>query len=258
MEADALQKMLDQIRDAYLAELPERLDQLEGLLLAMESNPAAGAPYREVFRIVHSIKGSGGTHGLHPLTTICHAFEDFLQAKATKGGFSRWEADHSLAYVDLLRKAAGNAQKGIEDPGLMLDRLKALREAFKPQVHRVLLLEPSRFSSVVYQQGLEGLPLDVIQMGDGYQALFRLLKEPFHLLITSNELETLNGPAVLSALRLSTSVNAHIKAILLTSSLKKGRAYRRKADANLLVPKDGHTSAALRQGVQSLLGLQPG
>lgn len=136
-----------------------------------------------------------------------------------------------------------------------LDRLASLRDRGKTKLERVLLLEPSRLSSTNYAQGLGGLPHDIVQMGDGYQALHRLLKEPFRLLIMANELKTLNGPALLSALRLANSGNAQIKAILISSTLSKSKQHVRKTDADCLLGKDRNIGPGLRKCVVELLEL---
>ena len=65
-QVDMMQKMLRQLRATFLDELPERLDRLDNLLLDIEKLGAAtGEEFNELYRGVHSIKGSGGTHGLH-------------------------------------------------------------------------------------------------------------------------------------------------------------------------------------------------
>jgi chemotaxis protein histidine kinase CheA len=255
MSMDAIQQMLRQLRDGFLGELPERLDRLEALMLAMEGASDGGEAFREAFRMVHSIKGSGGTHGLHILTTICHALEDSLQASAADGVLAKDGVDLCLRYVDLLRNTAVELVEGQEDFAHVLERLASLRSGGQIKLQRVMLLEPSRLSSAIYAQGLKGLPLDIVHMGDGYQALHRLLKEPFRLLITANELDTLNGPALLSAVRLSNSANAAIKAILITSTFFQEKHRVRKTDADLVLGKDSSIGPSLRQGVRGLLEL---
>lgn len=255
MSMDELQQMLRQLRDGFLAELPERLFRLEALILAMEGATDGGEAFREAFRMIHSIKGSGGTHGLHALTPICHAFEDALQASAPEGVLQKQGVDVCLSYVDLLRGTVADLVEGKEDVSPVLDRLSSMKAGGSVKLQRILLLEPSRLSASVYSRGLEGLPLDIVQMGDGYQALHRLLKEPFRLLITANELDTLNGPALLSAVRLSNCANAAIKAILITSTLAKGQHLVRKTDADQVLTKDSQIGVSLRRRVTELLGL---
>ena len=256
MSQDAIQQMLKQMREGFLGELPERLDLMESLLLAMEGGVEADEAFRGTFRLIHSIKGSGGTHGFHILTTICHAFEDALQSRVSNGVMAPGGVDLCLGYLDLLRTTTWDLENGLEDFSPVLAHLGALQEVAHPKLQRVMLLEPSRLSVSIYAHGLQGLPLDLVPMGDGYHALLRLLKEPFRLLITANELDFLNGPALLSALRLSNSVNVDIKAILITSSQVKGRGHGWKTDADLVLVKNRRISSNLRQGVMGLLGIE--
>ena len=255
MSMDAIQQMLRQLRDGFLGELPERFDRLESLVLAMEGGADPEEAFRGAFRIVHNIKGSGGTHGLHILTTICHAFEDSLQAGFSEGAMAPGGVDLCLGYLDLLRTVTEDLKEGRDEFGTVLERLSALRERARPKLERVLVLEPSRLSASIYLQGLKDLPLDIVQMGDGYQALHRLLKEPFQLLITANELDMLNGPALISAVRLSNSANSGIKAILITSTTTKTRSLIRKIDPDLVIGKDNKIGRSLRDGVVRLLGI---
>ena len=74
--SDTFQQMLLQLRKTFLEDMPEKLDRLESLLLEIEKNGDGGEVFNELYRIVHSLKGSGGTHGLHIITTICHQLED--------------------------------------------------------------------------------------------------------------------------------------------------------------------------------------
>jgi hypothetical protein len=71
----------------------------------------------------------------------------------------------------------------------------------------------------------------------------------------ANELESLNGPALLSALRLSNSGNAQIKAILISSTLSKAKNQARRTDADRMLGKDRNIGPSLRNCVVELLGL---
>lgn len=63
-DIDMLQEMRRQLRSAYLDELPERLDTIDNLLLVFEKRGGASVDeFNELYRIVHSIKGSGGPMG---------------------------------------------------------------------------------------------------------------------------------------------------------------------------------------------------
>lgn len=60
---------------------------------------------RELYRQVHTLKGSGGTYGLDFLSDICHPFEDLLSAIIETPLLTKQDAiELGLNYVDLMRK----------------------------------------------------------------------------------------------------------------------------------------------------------
>jgi len=69
---EAFQALLEGMRADFLAELPERCDSFDESILALEKSPDDREAFNELYRGVHSLKGSGGTHGLSIITTLCH------------------------------------------------------------------------------------------------------------------------------------------------------------------------------------------
>lgn len=63
------------------------------------------------------------------------------------------------------------------------------------------MADNSRFSANLYTQALKDLPVRVVVEDNGYAALLRVLQEPFDILVTSLEVPTLNGKALIGALR---------------------------------------------------------
>ena len=86
------------------------------------------------------------------------------------------------------------------------------------------------------EQVFTGLGFTFTRVSDGYEALGRLLSEPFDLLITGKQLPRLDGLALIGALRLSNSINRKIPTILLTSSEK--HEFTRATDPDFVVFKD--------------------
>ena len=235
---DALQKMLLQLRNTFLEDMPEKFDRLENLLLDMEKNGADVDAFNESYRIVHSLKGSGGTHGLHIITTICHQLEDLLNI--TDGGtkFTPKLIAFSLNYVDLLRMATEHIEAGNENFTQIEQRLSDLRQKLNPKHFSVLLVDNSRLTTNICLQTLSELPVRTVVMHDGLLALMRALTEAFDLIITTNEIPRLNGIALIAALRLSDSQSRHIKTILITSNKNAATAQNRATDADYIIVKD--------------------
>jgi chemotaxis protein histidine kinase CheA len=79
MLMDAIQALLHQLKLTYIGELPDRFDHIGNQILSLEQKGYSQEHYNELFRQVHSLKGSGGTHELHIITSICHLMEDYLR-----------------------------------------------------------------------------------------------------------------------------------------------------------------------------------
>ena len=252
---DAFQKMLLQLRNSFLEELPEKFDRLENLLLEMEKNGDDGESFNEFYRIVHSLKGSGGTHGLQIITTICHQLEDLLNT--TEGGAKYTPAliSISLKYVDLLRLATVQIQTGNESFSQIEKQLDKLRKLLSPKQFTVLLVDDSKLSTNIYLQILSGLPVQAVVMNDGLFALMRALTEPFDLIITTNEIPVLSGIALIGALKLSDSKSRNTKTILITSNKNLAAIRNRATDADYTVIKDAKLAQNLADAARKALSV---
>lgn len=247
---EAFQQLLSQLRASFVEELPNRLDTLDNLLLAMEKSGAIDDSYHELFRHVHSLKGSGGTHGLHIITSICHQLEDILSANASTGTALTGDfIDACLAYVDLLRMAVEDIRQGKREFSGVEQRLNELRAKVFAKRRSILLVDNSKLSTAIYTQMLKQFPVRTVTMNDSHQALMRLLTEPFDLLITANELPLLSGSALIGAMRLSSSANRQMKAILITSNPEIVRHQKRHTDPDYIITKDAQLAVNLQEAV---------
>lgn len=231
--------LLRQLRESYLQDLPEKLDRLEGLLLAAgKTTDADGERFADFYRQVHSLKGSGGTYGLHVLSTVCHQLEDYLNLRA--GNPPRLEAAlaaPALRHVDLLRLVASEAVAGQISFETVERKLAALRTELFPRTLKALVVLSSRTTRQLCVQLLEARGFRALSEADSYTALLRALTEPFDVLITSNELPVLSGAGLLAAIRLSNHPNRSTPSILITSSADQ-RGTRRQIDPDHVLVRD--------------------
>ncbi|MEY4863284.1 MAG: hypothetical protein RLZ51_1379, partial [Pseudomonadota bacterium] len=65
---------------AFISESVELLDQVEHLLLELESSPNDRELLDALFRCAHTIKGSAGLFGLDEIVHFTHHVETFLDA----------------------------------------------------------------------------------------------------------------------------------------------------------------------------------
>ena len=235
----AASALLRQLRESYLHDLPEKLDRLESLLLAAgKTTDADGERFADFYRQVHSLKGSGGTYGMHGLSTVCHQLEDFLNLRA--GNPPRLDAAlaaPALRHVDLLRLVASAAVAGHNNFETVERELAALRAELFPHTLKALVVLSSRTTRELCIQLLEARGFRARSEADSYTALLRALTEPFDVLISSNELPVLSGAGLLAAVRLSSHPNRSTPSILITGSADP-RGTRRLTDPSHILARD--------------------
>ena len=77
---------LAKYRSLFLEEATEHLAEIGQALLTLEKDPRDGAALDIVFRMMHSMKGMGGSLGYDAVSKLAHRLEDRLGAWRTGGG----------------------------------------------------------------------------------------------------------------------------------------------------------------------------
>ncbi|MDO9426052.1 MAG: Hpt domain-containing protein, partial [Methylobacterium sp.] len=95
----------------FIPEARELLQASAGGLLRLEKNPQDGPAINEVFRAVHTLKGSSGLFDATALTRLVHAAEDLL------GAVRAQEIDLDSSLVDMLLDS-------LDQVGHWIDRLE--------------------------------------------------------------------------------------------------------------------------------------
>jgi len=97
----------------YVSESQDRLQRMDGLLLALEQDGAERGAIDTLFREAHSIKGMSASMGYEELAKVSHRMEDFLeQYRGGKGTLERGGVDLLFEGVDLLRRAVEEIAAG--------------------------------------------------------------------------------------------------------------------------------------------------
>lgn len=241
-DPSALEALLLQLRRGYLQELPDKFERLEAQLLeAGRTGDDSGERFNDFYRQVHSLKGSGGTYGLHVLSSICHQLEDYLQLQAGKP--PRLEPGHTgpaLRHIDLLREAASRATAGQEHFEAIEHQLAQLREELFPRTLTALVVLSSRATAQLCLQVLATCGFRGVLEPDSHAALRRALTEQFDVLITSPELPVLSGAGLLAAIRLSSQPDRRLRSVLITGGSGAARALRRLIDPDYVLARDQH------------------
>ena len=110
---------MEEIIKEFLVESGEGLDLLDRDLVALERDPTAGELLAEIFRAVHTIKGTSGVLGFSKIESVAHVGENLL-SRMRDGTMVLNPAITSglLAMVDALRRLLGEIeQRGSEGDG---------------------------------------------------------------------------------------------------------------------------------------------
>lgn len=250
-----IQDMLQAFRRSFLAELPERLDKLEQQLFALEGRKEdAREVFNDLYRGIHSIKGSGGTFGLHIITSICHEMEDFLNLSPLEAPrFDRAFVDNGLLYIDLMRSVCHQASTGDMTFPDIEGRLAALHDAIFARRFTALVVVNSKLTRSMCHEILQASSIHWVDESDGLAALHRLLTQPFDLLVVSSELPLLKGEAVISSLRLSQVGNKRTTSILISASPVVAARCKRDIDPDYVLARDAQLLPKLTQTVQRVI-----
>lgn len=215
-QSESIQLLLDEMRDCFIDELPEKINRIELLLLQLEKNKDIDC-FNEVYRHVHSLKGSGGTFGLHIITRVCHLAEAVLIQYNDKQMTSPESYQILLHCIDQLRQILLTLKAGKFDFLSVDEFLLKLHNNHQSSSKRILILESSQSLCKYYGTVISSLKINYDIINDGIEGLRQLLTVPYSVLIIARELQVLNGPALLLALRASNHKNADIPAILLST-----------------------------------------
>ncbi len=214
MSDQSVTELLEHLREGFLDDMPERIIKIEDEVM---SSRDAGS-YDELFRMVHSLKGSAGSYNFHEITRIAHGMEDAMLALMEKKKFNEPSTlDILLKFIDVLRDTTESLLVTKKIPLDISERLEVLRGQVFTEGLNVLVIEPSKLYASVVEYSLEGMSINFTFTQDGLQGLDYLLNHKYDLLITSLESTRLNGDALVAALRLVHNFNKHIKTILITS-----------------------------------------
>ncbi|MFV2059398.1 MAG: Hpt domain-containing protein [Gammaproteobacteria bacterium] len=214
---NSLESILSALRDDYLADLPTRLQDMEAQVLALENKNQFEEQYQALFRNVHSIKGSAGTHGLFILSRICHRFEDHLSSNKQFNVLENHQVSHLFKFVDLLVSARDRIISGDDVFTAIEHDLDELDiKAFKGVI-KILIVGQSTSTISLITKLLKNYPVQISTLSDGLQSLDKLVHDKFDLMFVGLELPMLNGLALIAAIRLSKTLNSTMPIILLTS-----------------------------------------
>lgn len=237
--------ILEQLREGFLDDMPSRIDKIEQEVMASKDADS----YDELFRMVHSLKGTAGSYNFHDISKIAHSMEDIMMTLMQNNQFAdNSTTDILLKFIDVFRDTTASLLDSHSTPLDIDERLDGLRSQVFKQALRVLVIEPSKLYSDMIEYSLKGLPVSLTFQDDGLQALNTLIFNKYDVLITSLESVNLNGDALVAALRMTHSFNRKIKAVLITSRDKDKIA--NKTDFDAIIDRKGVKDGELKDFVE--------
>jgi chemotaxis protein histidine kinase CheA/ActR/RegA family two-component response regulator len=118
----------DDMIELFFDEATERLEALAGKLVEVERRPADTELVRDVFRDLHTVKGSSAMVGLSPINHLAHAAEDLVgQLRDAGRAVDGAVVDALLAALDGLRAMLDQARARAPiafDPAPVIARLR--------------------------------------------------------------------------------------------------------------------------------------
>jgi two-component system chemotaxis sensor kinase CheA len=152
----------DPVMDMFVFETLQLVDQLEELVLRSEkSNTFDNDEINEIFRIMHTIKGSAAMMLFNNISTIAHAMEDlFFNLRETELLDMNYAelCDLMLGGIDFIKVETGKIKEGQEAdgiPGQLLERIHVYLNSLLPvQDDASLASEENRSSDISFSNDI--------------------------------------------------------------------------------------------------------
>jgi len=129
---------MDELLQEFLGETGEHLDMVDRELVRFEQEPNNGDILRNIFRLVHTVKGTCGFIGLPRLEALTHAAESVIGQFRDGASVSSSAVTAILETIDRIKEIMAElAEKGQEPPGhdgQLIDELRGLAERAKQEL----------------------------------------------------------------------------------------------------------------------------
>lgn len=127
-----------ELMEMYISETTKSLENIESLLLEAEENGYTGKVIDEIFRDMHSMKGSSATMGYDNMAKLSHAMEDvfaLLRKDTNLHVDSSWLTSMLLICKDFLSEELNKVSNGKEPNGDETELVAEIRKQIKNMEH---------------------------------------------------------------------------------------------------------------------------
>ncbi len=169
-EPDSLQmEITDEMRQSFVQEGNELLQNTEQGLLAWGENPDDTDSVGDIFRNIHSFKGNCGFFGFSQIEKLSHQMENILDRVKSGSSLAVDDpANRLLASLDVLQQAVNNISDGKDDTVENLDQhLSDLQAIIAPRLGDFLVEEGVENESVSRAAQTQKKPVGEILVEQG-------------------------------------------------------------------------------------------
>ncbi len=211
--ADAnMQMIFADLRVEFIERGHDQFAQINSLLTAIDRQRGAYDHHiLDIKRIVHSIKGSAGSFDFPTISHIAHAFEDYLEFA---GDQARIPVNPARRFIQAMDNILLNDQNpGPQEAGQILENLPVpgysdsagSKTGTKATQHvniigSAIMVMPKSVQRKIIGRELAGFGLRVINVETGLQAIDLALGMRPRLIVTTMELDHMNGLELANAL----------------------------------------------------------
>lgn len=232
----------EQLKQDFLYHAKDLAGDLSSLLSEEKIDKGS---FRELFRIVHSIKGGANSHEFTNLGTICHHFEDYLTLKLIDDLSNREYIEVCLRFIDIVEEVIRKTIKG-EDVLFYeyLDEISHLQlpkiEQAHAQKRRILVVDNTKTIGTIVKKALEMQGYACTLTIDGLVAFNNLITRKYDALISSINLSPFDGISLVTALKSTNNINADIPVLIISASQNIEERFPNDFKPNKVVIKNEH------------------
>lgn len=173
---------MDELLQEFLGETGEHLDTVDRELVRFEQEPNNRDILRNIFRLVHTVKGTCGFIGLPRLEALTHAAESVIGQFRDGATVSASAVTAILETIDRVKEIMAElADKGQEPPGsdeVLIGELQALAERARQELAQALAATDSADPVAAYLARHAGPAPAPAATEDGLDLVFRRAPGP--------------------------------------------------------------------------------
>ncbi|EQC46209.1 response regulator [Bacteriovorax sp. Seq25_V] len=244
---------LKTLKNDYLVSINEDIDKLQSLFLKSKISAEEESC---IFRIIHSIKGSGATYDFYMLSTIAHQLEDFLANNNFKS-LTEDEKDCLLKFIDILTLVINdyskNDTKNFDHYLNVLSNIQQL-EASKQEYYggKILVVDATTTMGNLLKRTLEEKGYQCSISKNGLSAFNRLVNEKYDAVFTSLNLEILDGVSLTSALKSTSNINSNIPVAVISASTNIESRFPVHSRPDYIISKDDNLIESINNTLEKI------